>query len=73
MSHVEIEAKIINQSAIIKKDWTVAYIFALYQTLKHLFMFHSLSVGKKRRYETILWKTYYNILSKGKGELMGEG
>ena len=73
MSHVEKRAKVFNQPDIINKDWTVQHTFELYHAIKHLFMFHSLRVGKKRRYETIPWNTYYNIFSKRKWKLMGEG
>ena len=48
MSHVERGAKIVNQPDLTKKDWTMAHIFVLYNASKHLFMFHSLRVGKKR-------------------------
>ena len=68
MSHVEREAKIVNQPDLIKKIWTVADTFELYHTVKHLFMLHLLRVGKKIQYETIPWKTYYNIFPNGKGE-----
>ena len=71
--HVEIVAKIVNQPDLIKNYWKVAHKFLLYHAVKHLFMFHLLRVGKKRRYETISWKTYYNIFSKWKGNIMGEG
>ena len=51
MSNVERGAKIVNQPALIKKDWTVEHTFALYNTVTHLFMFHLLRDGKKRQYE----------------------
>ena len=72
-SHVERGAKIVNQTALIKIYQTVAHTFSLYHAAKHLFMFHQLRVGKKRRYEKIPWEIYYNIFSKRKGDLMGEG
>ena len=67
-SHVERGSEIVKQPALIKKYWTVADPFELYHAVKHLFMFHSLRVGKKRRYETILWKTYITAFCPhGKG------
>ena len=67
ISHVDRGAKIVNQPDLIKKDWTEAHTFSIYHAVKHLFMFHSSRVGKKRRYETILWKTYYNFFPNRKG------
>ena len=71
-SNVERGATIVNQTDIVKSYWTFAYTFSLYHAVKNLFVFHSLRVGKKRRHGKILWKNYYNILSKQKGKLMGE-
>ena len=72
MGHVELAASIVNQTHIVRKDWTEEHAFALYNAVKHLFFFDSIKVGKRRRYESISWKTYYNNLSKRKWKLLGE-
>ena len=72
MGHVERAASIFNQPHIVRKYYTVEHSFALYNAVKHLFLFDSIKVGKRRRYESISWKTYYNNLSKQKWELLGE-
>ena len=73
MKHVERAALIVNQPHLVKNRMSVQDSFGLYHAIKHMFKFDCLRVGKKRRYETISWKTYYNILVKRKGKLMGEG
>ena len=72
MRHVERAARIVNQPHIVLKDCTVDHAFALYNAVKHLFLFDSIKVGKGRRYESIMWKTYYNNLSKRKWKLLGK-
>ena len=73
MKNVERAAHIVNLPHLVKKRMNEQDSFALYHAvLKHMFKFDCLRVGKKRRYETISWKTYYNILVKRKGKLMGE-
>ena len=72
MGHVEQAESIVNQPHIVCNDCTAEHAFALYNAVKHLFFFDSLKVGKRRRYESISWKTYYNNLSKRKWKLLGE-
>ena len=47
-------------------------LFAMYNAVKHLFLFDEIKVGKRLRYESILWKKYYNNLLKRKWKLLGE-
>ena len=72
MGHVERAASIVNQPHLVRKDFNAEHEFTLYNAVKHLFPFDSIKVGKRRRYEYILWKTYYNNLSNRKCNLMGE-
>ena len=72
MGNVEQAASIANQPHLVRKECTVEHAFALYNAVKHLFLFDSIKVGKRRRYESISWKTYYNNLSKRKWKLLGE-
>lgn len=72
INHVERAARLSNQSHLIKKNWYAGDALILYNSVSHFFKFDSLRTGKRRRYETISWKTYYNILSKRKGKLYGE-
>ena len=72
MGHVERAESIVNQPHIVCNNCTAEHAFALYNAVKHLFYFYSIKVGKRRRYESILWKTYYNNLSKRKWKLLGE-
>ena len=45
---------------------------ALYSAVKNLFKYNSLRVNFKRRFEGILWKTVFNIISKYKGKYADE-
>ena len=71
MGHVERAASITNQPHLVPKNCTSEHAFALYNAVKHLFLFDSIKVGKRRRYLSISWKTYYNNISKQKWKLLG--
>ena len=45
---------------------------ALYSAIKPLFKYNSLRVNFKQRFEGILWKTVFNIVSKHKGKFADE-
>ena len=70
--HVERGARIVNLAHLIVKKWEVRDVLDLYHAVRHLFEFPSLIVGKRRQFEQLNWKTFYNILSKRKGRLYGE-
>ena len=72
MRHVEQAASIFNQPHLVRNYFTVEHSFALYTVVKHLFFFDSIKLGKRRRYESISWKIYYNNISKRKWKLLGE-
>ena len=72
MGHVIRAATVVNRPNLIKREMVVNDTLLLYHAVKHMFHFDCLRTGKKRRYEMISWKTYYNILCKRKGLLMGE-
>ena len=64
VKHVERAAHIVNLPHLVVRNWTVRHVLDLYNAVKHLFAFPSLMRTKKRRLETISWKTYYNILCR---------
>ena len=70
--HVERGARMVGMGHLIMKKWDTRGVIDLYRATKHLFAFPSLMDGKKRRYEQLGWKTFYNILAKRKGRLYGE-
>ena len=72
MENVERVASIVNQPHLVRNDCTAEHAFALYNAVMHLFFFDSIKVGKRRRYESIPWKTYYNNLPKQKYKLLDE-
>ena len=45
---------------------------ALYQAVKHLFHYKSVRTNHKRRYDDILWKTVFNIITRNKGKFAVE-
>jgi hypothetical protein len=65
-------ATIANRHDLIVRSWSPGKVLALYRGVKHFFAFPTLLQGKARRYETISWKTYFNMLMKRKGKLFGE-
>ncbi len=73
MTHVERAARIVNLTNLLVDNWSVRHALDLYKGTNHMFKFESLSMKKKsRRFDTISWKTYYNLLNKRKGVLFGE-
>ena len=72
--HVERAAcDLLFRPELIKRQWTVNDTLVLYHAVKPYFRFEVIIGAKrKRRFETISWKTYYNVLCKRKGLLVGE-
>ena len=69
--HVERAARMGNLNQLVVRNWRPENARALYDAVKHFFRF-PLPKQKTRRFETLLWKTYYNALVKRKGRLVGE-
>ena len=58
-----------NLPLLLVQNWTSRHVLYLYNAIKQ----NSFpSLNKRRRLETISWKTYYNILCDRKGYLEGE-
>jgi len=70
--HVESGIRMVHLTHLLVQNWTPRHVLDLYNAVKHLFSLPSLQRSKRRRLETISWKTYYNILSMRKGILIGE-
>ena len=71
-THVERGANMVGLPRLIVKKWEPRNVLDLYDAVKHLFAFYTLMHRKKRRFEQLNWKTFFNILSKRKGRLLGE-
>ena len=71
MNSVEKGAKIVNLPHLIKRNMSDKDAITLYNRVKHLFRFPA-GEGKRRRYKTLSWKSYYNLLCKRKWRLYGE-
>ena len=71
MRCVEKGARIVNLPHLVKRNMTERDAITLYNSVKHLFQF-SATLTKKRRYETMSWKSYYNMLCECKWRLYGE-
>ena len=65
-------AGIANRHDLVVQNWSPRKVMDLYLGVRNFFAFPCLSSDKRRRYETISWKTYFNALSKRKGKLFGE-
>ena len=71
MSYVERGAVLVNQPLLVKSRMTEREARLLYLGVKHLFRFPA-GETKTRRYETMSWKSYYNLLCKRGWRLYGE-
>ena len=65
-------AGIENRHDLVVQNWFPRKVMYLYLVVRHLFSFPCLSSDKMRLYETISWKTYFNVLLKWKGKILGE-
>ena len=63
--------EIANRHDLVVQNWSPRKAMDLYLGVRHYFVFPCLSSYKKRRYEKISWKTYYNALSEWKGKIFG--
>ena len=71
MCYVEKGAVLVNQPLLVKSRMTEREARLLYMGVKHLFRFPA-GETKTRRYETMSWKSYYNLLCKRGWRLYGE-
>ena len=72
ISHVERAAiEVANRKELVikRRAWTNKDCQALYNGVAHFFKFPS---KQKRRYEQLSWKSFFNMLSKRKWQLLGE-
>ena len=72
VKQVIIAAEIANIHDLVVRNWYIRKVMDLYLSVRHFFAFTFFSGDKKRRYEKISRKTYYNALSKRKGKIFGE-
>ena len=70
MRCVENGARIVNKPFLVKSNMTERDARNLYNSVNHLFKFPA-EETKKRRYETLSWKSYHNLLMKRKWRLYG--
>jgi len=71
MSCVENGARIVNKPSLVKSNMTERDARNLCNSVNHLFKFPA-EETKKRRYETLSWKSYHILLMKRKWRLYGE-
>ena len=67
VKHVTRAALIANRNDLVVSCWSPMKVMDLYRSVRHFFDFPYLTYDKRRRYETMSWKTYFNILMKNKG------
>ena len=72
VKHVMRAAVIANQNDLVVDWWSPRKVMDLYGGGRHFFSFPCLAYDKRRRYETMSWKTYFNVLMKRKVKLFGE-
>ena len=63
---------ILNRHDLFIKNWSPRKVMDLYLGVRNFFDFPCLYSDKRRRYEKIYWKTYFNALLKRKGKLFVE-
>ena len=64
-------AGITNRHDLVVQNWSPRKVMDLYLGVSHFFAFPCLSSVKRRRYETIPWKTYFSVLSNGRANYLG--
>ena len=67
--NMERAAGLVNVPHLVKRKWVTRDVLDLYSAAKHFFVFPSIG---KRRFEQLGWKTFYSIVAKRKGRLLGE-
>ena len=72
VKHVTRAAIIANRNDLVVTSWSQRKGMDLYVGVRHFFDFLCLTYEKRRRYETMSRKTYFNVLMKRKGKLFGE-
>ena len=54
-------AGIANRHDLVVRNWYPRKVMDIYLSVRHFSDFTCLSSDKRRRYETISWKTYFNV------------
>ena len=70
VKHVLRAAIFVNRPELEVMVWTSRRVIDLYDGVNYMFAFPCLTANRKRRHETIAWKTYCNILPKIKREVI---
>ena len=72
VKHVMRAAVISNQNDLVVNCWSPRRVMDLYWGVRHFFYFPCLTYDKRRRYDTMSWKAYFNVLMKRNGKLFGD-
>ena len=72
VKHVMRLAVIANQNDLVVTCWSPRKLMDLYVVVSNFFDFPFLTYEKRRLYETMSWKTYFNALMKRKGKGFGK-
>ena len=72
VKHLMREAVIMNMNDLVVTFCSPRKVMELYVGVRHFFAFPCLTYEKRRCYETMSWKTYFNVLMKRKGKQSGE-
>ena len=68
VKHIIRAAGIVNRHDLVVRNWSPRKVMDLYLGVRHLFSFPCLSSDKKRSYEIISCKIYYNVFVKTEGK-----
>ena len=72
LKHVMRGEFIENRNDLVLNFWSARNVMAFYRGLRLFFAFPCLAYDKRRCYDTMSWKTHFNILIKRKGTLSVE-
>ena len=72
VKHVMRAAVIANHNDLVVDWWSPRKVMNLYGGVRRFFSFPYLAYDKRRRHETMSWKTYFNVLMKRKVKRFGE-
>ena len=70
VKHLMREAVIANRNGFVMTCWSPSKVMDLYVGVRNFFDFPFIAYEKRRRYERMSWKTYFNVFIKIKGNCL---
>jgi hypothetical protein len=72
IKYIERAAACVGREELVRGAFSIPKAILLYESIRHLFEYPSLRITNQRRFDSISWKTFYNLVSKNGGRFVGE-